>query len=63
MRITKPFDIEMIVTENIPPEDMEILCQCFSAEIVEYNLQNHISRPHYVKYRVVELEPEVKPIT
>ncbi len=63
MRITKTFDIEMVVTENIPPEDMEILCQCFSAEIIEYNLKTNNSRPYYVKYRVIELESDVRPIT
>lgn len=58
MRITKTFDIEMIVTENIPPEDMEILCQCFSADIIEYNLKVNNSRPYYVKYKVKEVEKE-----
>jgi len=56
MRITKTFEIEMIVTENIPPRDMEILAMVFNAEIIEYNLKTNASRPHYVKYKVTEKE-------
>lgn len=56
MRITKTFDIEMLVEENIPSEDVEILIQCFSAEIIEYNLKTNNSRPHYVKYIVKEVK-------
>ena len=49
----------MIVEENVPSEDIEILCQCFSAEIIEYNLKTNNSRPHYVKYIVKEIKKEI----
>lgn len=45
----------MVIEENIPFEDVEILNLCFSAEIIEYNLQTNNSRPHYVKYIVKEV--------
>ena len=60
MRITKTFEIEMTVTENLPPRDMEVLAQCFSAQIIEYNLKINASRPHYVRYKVKEIEKDAK---
>ena len=59
MRITKTFDIEMVVDDNIPSDDVEILCQCFSAQIIEYNLKTNNSRPSYVLYRVKEVDKDM----
>ena len=63
MRVTKTCDIEMVVEENLKPEDMEILCQLYSADVLQSILYNNINRPHYVKYRVKEVNKEVRPIT
>ena len=44
----------MVVDDDIPADDVKILEQCFSAEIIEYNLKSNNSRPYYVQYRVKE---------
>lgn len=60
MRITKTFEIEMVVTESLPAEDMDILSKVFCAEVVQDILKQNIHRPHYVKYRVEEKKEEAK---